>query len=196
MSVKDTVVLSLFTVYLVLFILKPYFQFKRTGTNPFVLARGKKRPHDALERALMIFFIIAILSVILETWAGKFIPKFYHLSPLEWTGTGVIAAGVLLFIIAMFTMKNSWRIGIDTGKKTRLVKTGIYAYSRNPAFTGMAVIFIGFFLSYPDVLTLFLAFFEMIVIHLHILNEEKNLEKTMGKEYVGYKKKTPRYFLF
>lgn len=196
MSLKDLVVLLLFALYLVFFILKAYFQYRATGMNPFVLARGKKRPHDKLEKALFLFFLIAILTVVFETVAGRLVPKFYHITFIEWTGAGVTAAGIVLFITAMFTMQNSWRIGIDAGRKTRLVKNGVYAFSRNPAFAGMALMFIGFFLSYPDVLTVFLAVFEMTVIHLHILNEEKNLDKTMGREYLSYKKKTPRYLLF
>lgn len=43
-------------------------------------------------------------------------------------------SGVLIFIAAIITMRNSWRAGIDYSQKTELIKTGIYTFSRNPAF--------------------------------------------------------------
>lgn len=173
--------------------MKARFQYRDTGINLFVLARGgKKRLHEALERFLLVFFLISIASVLLETIAGDLIPMFFRFAVLEWTGVFVTAAGIALFFAAMFTMRNSWRIGIDAGKKTRIVKSGVYAFSRNPAFTGTGLMFAGLFLSYPDFLSLFLSLFEMTVMHLHILNEEKNLSKTMGKEYLAYKKRERR----
>lgn len=197
MDSKSLVVLILFLLYLVLFVLKAYVQFRNTGSNPFVLARGgKKRPHEWLERILFVFFVFAIAAVVFETVAGSLVGKFYSLPALEWAGAAVTAGGIGLFLAAMFSMKDSWRIGIDAGKKTRLVTSGIYSVSRNPAFTGMALMFAGLFLAYPDWITLVLLVFEITVIHLHILNEEKNLEKTLGKPYLQYKKKIPRYMFF
>ncbi len=40
-------------------------------------------------------------------------------------------------------MKDSWRAGIPDSDKTELVTTGIYKYSRNPAFLGFDLQYMG-----------------------------------------------------
>ncbi len=58
--------------------------------------------------------------------------------------------GLLIFSIAMITMKNSWRVGIDKDIKTEFIKHGIYKFSRNPAFVGFGLMFIGLFFTFNN----------------------------------------------
>jgi protein-S-isoprenylcysteine O-methyltransferase Ste14 len=54
------------------------------------------------------------------------------------------------------SLKNSWRIGIDTKTKTELVTNGLFSISRNPIFFGMIITLIGVFLATPNALTVLL----------------------------------------
>lgn len=42
--------------------------------------------------------------------------------------------GDMIFLVSVLCMKDSWRAGIPDKDRTKLVTTGIYRYSRNPAF--------------------------------------------------------------
>lgn len=101
--------------------------------------------------------------------------------------------GDILFLIAVITMKNSWRAGIPSEDKTELISNGIYKISRNPAFLGFDLMYIGIALLYCNALTIIFSLFAIIMLHFQILQEERYLEKTFGDKYTSYKSKVLRY---
>lgn len=98
-----------------------------------------------------------------------------------------------MFLIAVITMKNSWRAGIPSEDKTELISNGIYKISRNPAFLGFDLMYIGIALLYCNALTIIFSLFAIIMLHFQILQEERYLEKTFGDKYTSYKSKVLRY---
>ncbi len=56
--------------------------------------------------------------------------------------------GVLAFIVSVTQMKENWRAGVQKEEKTSLVTTGIYSISRNPAFLGFDLMYIGILFSF------------------------------------------------
>lgn len=102
--------------------------------------------------------------------------------------------GIFLLIKAMIDMQNSWRQGISLKQKTELITNGIYSFSRNPAFLGFDVFYIGNVLQIPTYIQLFFTFLSIISLHFLILCEEESLPAIFGDEYIEYQKKTPRYF--
>ena len=78
--------------------------------------------------------------------------------------------------------------------KTELVTNGIYQISRNPAFLGFDLLYIGTLLMFFNWILCFLTVFAVIMYHLQIVNvEEDFLFATFGNEYLQYKKKVCRY---
>ncbi len=60
-----------------------------------------------------------------------------------------------IFLAAVLCIKDSWRAGIPENDKTDIVTSGIYAFSRNPAFLGFDIMYIGVFLMYANWLQVF-----------------------------------------
>lgn len=109
---------------------------------------------------------------------------------------GVIFAitGTFVFIIAVYTMKDNWRAGVSRTEKTKLVTSAIFKISRNPAFLGFDLIYIGILCIFFNVPLLLISIFSIVVLHLQIvLNEEPFLQETFGKEYFEYAKRVNRY---
>ena len=104
---------------------------------------------------------------------------------------GMLGDGI--FLLSVLCMKDSWRAGIPDKDKTELVTTGIYRYSRNPAFLGFDSMYIGVLLMYGNLLTLSFSAFAIVMLHLQILQEERYLESTFGTAYIMYKKQVFRY---
>ena len=70
---------------------------------------------------------------------------------------------------------------------------GIYAFSRNPAFLGFDLQYIGVLLMYCNLLTGMFTAFAIVMLHLQILQEERYLTAEIGKEYLDYRHRVFRY---
>ena len=113
---------------------------------------------------------------------------------VRFVGASLGIIGDIFFLIAVVTMKDSWRAGIPSEDKTAIITDGIYKISRNPAFLGFDLMYIGICIIYCNILTIAFSLFAIIMLHFQILSEERYLEKTFGDEYINYKKRVFRYF--
>lgn len=111
----------------------------------------------------------------------------------RFTGFCIGMLGDVIFLISVLCMRDSWRAGIPDKDKTSLVTTGIYRYSRNPAFLGFDLQYIGVLLMYCNLLTAGFTVFAIVMLHLQILQEEKYLTRTFGTAYTDYCRNVRRY---
>lgn len=109
------------------------------------------------------------------------------------TGLILALAGFSFFAISVITMRDNWRAGFDEKQKTNLVTKGIYTISRNPAFVGFDLMYIGCAMVFPFWLNIAAAAASLILFHVQIKSEEKYLSGIFGKEYEAYKARVCRY---
>ena len=74
-----------------------------------------------------------------------------------------------------------------------IVKAPIYSISRNPAFVGFDLMYIGLLLAFPNIIHLLFAVFPIVMLHLQIRQEEVFCRKSFGSEYDEYCGKVRRY---
>ena len=162
---------------------------KRQGIKTRQLGKGKNQHVRAVEILLSIATLVIVpiqlISIILDLTILN--------DNIRFIGFLVGILGDILFLISIITMKNSWRAGIPSEDNTEFVSNGIYKISRNPAFVGFDLMYIGICLLYCNVLTIIFSLFAIIMLHFQILQEEKYLEKTFGEKYITYKNKVFRY---
>lgn len=115
-------------------------------------------------------------------------------SPVRIVGVVIGLTGDFVFLVAVLTMRDSWRAGIPETDKTEFVSHGIYQYSRNPAFLGFDLMYTGILLMYFNGILLLFTIWVVVMLHLQILQEEKYLETVFGEEYRAYREHTGRYF--
>ncbi|HEX3039897.1 MAG TPA: isoprenylcysteine carboxylmethyltransferase family protein [Caproiciproducens sp.] len=151
-------------------------------------AAETRRVEKILGTATLLVPAVELTSILLNT-------SRYFGDPLRYFGLALAWAGDVLFILAMWTMRDSWRAGIPATDQTELVADGIYRLSRNPAFLGFDLTYIGLYLMFDNVILLAASLFAIMALHLQILEEEKFLEARFGEKYLEYKKKTGRYFI-
>lgn len=111
----------------------------------------------------------------------------------RFTGFCIGMVGDVVFLLSVLCMRDSWRAGIPDKDKTELVTDGIYRFSRNPAFLGFDLMYIGVLLIYGNLLTLGFSAFAIIMLHLQILQEERYLADTFGAPYQEYCRHVFRY---
>lgn len=127
-----------------------------------------------------------------------------HLLGDPTTGLGVVTAsvlGALLAVIGLVVMFSGVLLFRRVGNNlepwrpaTMVVTTGIYTFTRNPMYLGMALIFAGLALVYDSLAALMLLPVVIIIIQTQVIaREEKYLETKFGDEYRAYKNKVRRW---
>lgn len=111
----------------------------------------------------------------------------------RFTGFCLGLLGDLIFLVSVLRMRDSWRAGIPKKSQTKLVTSGIYKFSRNPAFLGFNLQYTGVLLLYFNPLTVLFSVFAAVMLHLQILQEERYLTGVFGAPYEQYKKQVRRY---
>ena len=189
MAIKIIGVLILLIFYSCYFI-KMIIQ-KRKGIRTDHIGDGKsglpKFIGITMKIATYITPIVEFISIVLVDAIR--IPFFVIIS-----GGCIGSLGVAIFIVSVITMRDSWRAGVSKEEKTELITNGIYKISRNPAFLGFDLVYIGFVLMFFNWILFGVSLFTMIMFHLQIVNVEEDFLLTMfGDEYLKYKKKVCRY---
>lgn len=163
---------------------------RRQGIDAMILGKGDKPESQKKLEIMLKIATIAMPAIELFSiwWSLMTIPKW-----LQWVGVVIAAIGVVFFIASMLTMKGNWRAGVPEKKETSLVTTGIYSISRNPAFVGFDLMYIGIVIAFPNAWHACAAAFTGWLLHKQIKGEEVFLENAFGKEYLEYKNKVRRY---
>jgi protein-S-isoprenylcysteine O-methyltransferase Ste14 len=112
----------------------------------------------------------------------------------QWVGAVVIVVGVALMLSFELAFK---RVGTNANPyrpSTALATDGPYRFSRNPAYLGMAITYVGIALAAEAPWTLVMLVPATLVVQYGvILREERYLERLFGEEYLTYKRTTRRW---
>ena len=162
---------------------------KQRGIQTRQIGRRKEKSIHTVEVLMSIATLGAPIAQLLSIAFG-----WSHLpAGMRLVGFCVGMLGDALFLLSVLCMKDSWRAGIPDKDKTELVTTGIYRFSRNPAFLGFDLMYIGVLLLYGNLLTLGFSVFAIVMLHLQILQEERYLVNTFGTPYREYCRHVSRY---
>lgn len=163
---------------------------RRKGIKTDQIGQGKTGFVKAIEITMKIATYIVpaaeVVSIAVNT-------TFFSV-PIRIAGACLALIGLAVFIISVVTMQDNWRAGVSNMDKTKLVTEGIYQISRNPAFLGFELVYIGMVLMFFNLPLLLVSVFAMLMFHLQIVNvEEEHLLESFGDAYLDYKKKVRRY---
>lgn len=166
------------------------FSQKKKGIQTDQIGKGKtgfvKFVEITMKIAAVLVFITGLVSIIFGISYSPF--------PIRIVGAVISIIGTVIFIISVLTMRDSWRAGVPENDRIELITSGIYQISRNPAFLGFDLLYIGILMMFFNLILCIVSVFAIIMYHLQIVNvEEDFLLITFGEEYLKYKKKVCRY---
>ena len=162
---------------------------KSHGIRTHQIGRRKEKKLHTVECLMSIATLAAPAAQLLSIMIGwNYMP-----AGARFTGFCLGMLGDAIFLLSVICMRDSWRAGIPDADKTELVTGGIYKFSRNPAFMGFDLMYVGVLLMYFNPLTAVCSVFAAVMLHLQILQEEKFLTATFGAAYTEYKKTVFRY---
>lgn len=163
---------------------------KKKGIQTDQIGKGKQGFVLFIEITMKIAtFAVPVVEVI-----SIFMNISYLPNPARAAGAVIGILGVVTFISAVLTMQDSWRAGVSVTDKTKLITGGIYQISRNPAFLGFDLVYIGIGMMFFNWILFAVSVFAALMFHLQIVNvEEDFLIAAFGDEYLDYRKKVNRY---
>ena len=143
---------------------------------------------------LIIFVILLVVSYVI----GEFIiPKYQLLNLLNLIGvTGLIISLAIFF--TSLNLFNSYKENpIPQANTKRVIKTGIFAYCRNPMYLAFISFHISMFLTFENVANLLSAVGLFIWTNHYVIPIEENyLQEKFGDEYDRYLLAVKKWMLF
>jgi len=183
------VALALFVVFAALgFGWRSWEQRRRTGSTGF---RGISGRLGSTEWFAGVGFVAALAAAVIAPvlqLVGVVSPlSALHAPWIQITGIVIAVIGIAATVYAQLDMGDSWRIGVDPGETTTLVRTGVFGWVRNPIFTAMITFGFGIALVTPNLVALagFLLLAATIELQVRIV-EEPYLLTVHGEAYRGY----------
>ena len=118
----------------------------------------------------------------------------FEVPAVHWVGAIMAFIGIAGALAAQLGMGESWRIGVDSTERTKLVTTGMFRYVRNPIFTFIGISMFGFYLTVPNAWAVGAALLTGVGIHFQVKYvEEPYLREVHGDDYESYMKTVGRY---
>ena len=150
-------------------------------------------PIGAFIYALLVFsFVVIALWVDRLFGFTAIVPKPFHII------LSLPIFSIALFLIgwSVFNFFKAKGTPVPFNPPPQLVKTGPYAYTRNPMLTGVFSLLFGFGVFFGSVFLIFVFTPLFILVNFWELKsiEEPELEKRLGEEYIEYRKGTPMFF--
>lgn len=183
------VALVLFTVFGLLgFGWRSWEQRRRTGSTGFKGISGRPGSVEWLAGVGFIVAIaVAIVAPILQL-SGVISPlTLLEETWIHITGIAIAVLGIGATVYAQLDMGDSWRIGVDPGETTTLVRSGVFGWVRNPIFTAMITFGFGIALLTPNLVAI--AGFVLLVVTIELqvrAVEEPYLQTVHGDVYRDY----------
>jgi len=187
----------LIVYFFLVFFLRSYLLWKKTNINPLTFNNGDDA-HGYNGRVFVFIslleLMVAIIYAFASNWYNYLLPFWYLENQLlSQVGWSLLILSLIVVWLAQSNMRESWRIGIDEINKSKLVTTGLFAFSRNPIFLGIMIANIGLFLALPNAFTLLIVSLSTISINTQIRLEEEFLLKEFGQKYIQYKRRVNRW---
>ena len=168
-----------------------------TGENAFVIPKDDSA-QGFIGKVFRLLFLLVLVVLLVNAFAPGWMPyllpaTFLETEGLKWMGLLLLHLSLLIIVVAQYQMSRSWRVGFDEKKKTELVTTGLFRYSRNPVFLGMLMTMAGLFVVLPNALTLLTHVLTYTVLQIQVRLEEEYLAKIHENTFLNYSKETRRW---
>ena len=143
---------------------------------------------------LQIFVLLLVTSYVI----GEFIlPKYALFSLINLIGIIGLILSLTLFFSSL-NLFNSYKENptpqADTNK---IIKTGIFAYCRNPMYLAFISFHLSMFLTFENVAYFLSAIGLFVWINTYVIPEEENfLEEKFGDEYSRYLEAVKKWMFF
>ena len=141
---------------------------------------------------LSVYLLVASYIV------GEFIlPKYLLIYPINLIGMIGLMISLIFFFSGFNIFKSYKEDPVPTSVSKRLIKTGIFAYTRNPIYVSFVLFHFSMFLVFENVMYFLTSIGLAFWIHNYVIKpEEDYLLEIFSDEYERYKVAVSRWVFF
>ena len=141
---------------------------------------------------------ISVYALLFCYIIGEFIlPKYHLIYIINLIGIIGLIISLIFFFTGFEIFKSYKENPVPTSTSNRLIKTGIFAYTRNPIYLSFVLFHFSMFLVFENVMYFLTAIILFIWIHNYVIKrEEEYLANTFGDEYTRYKEAVSKWIIF
>lgn len=187
---------------LIIFVWRPWVQFRRHGTWAVLMFRGTSLGQTIRDILTVLMFVVLILQVLVFSFApqhGAWLFPSRSLTEsdvMHVAGAFILVAGLILLPATQLHLGVAWRIGIDPNAKLGLVTDGYYQLCRNPIFLAILTVLVGNAVLVPTLISLIIVVATYFWFRMQAMAEEDYLSRVYGKEYSSYASRVGRFTPF
>ena len=109
-------------------------------------------------------------------------------------GVALVLVGFAIGLAAVRSFNQAGTRPEPWRASTGIVESGLYRWSRNPMYLGMALAYAGFALAFDGPIALILLPVPLLVVRTQVIaREERYLEAKFGSAYLDYKRRVRRW---
>ena len=141
---------------------------------------------------LSVYLLVASYIV------GEFIlPKYLLIYPINLIGIIGLMISLIFFFSGFNIFKSYKENPVPTSTSNRLIKTGIFAYTRNPIYVSFVLFHFSMFLVFENVMYFLTSIGLAFWIHIYVIKpEEDYLLEIFSDEYKRYMEAVSRWIFF
>ena len=141
---------------------------------------------------LSVYLLVASYIV------GEFIlPKYVLIYPINLIGMIGLMISLIFFFSGFNIFKSYKENPVPTSTSNRLIKTGIFAYTRNPIYVSFVLFHFSMFLVFENVMYFLTSIGLAFWIHIYVIKpEEDYLLEIFSDEYKRYMEAVSRWVFF
>jgi protein-S-isoprenylcysteine O-methyltransferase Ste14 len=166
------------------------FLLKRRGISAMKFGNIDKTDFLIIPFAFFYFYVVFAAAF---GWPSVDTQELFRSDAVSWFGVLFCLVGLTVIVWSLISFQDSFRVGIDTDHPDRLIMDGVFAFSRNPIYVAFAIILIGEFLIFSNLITLIYIAAATWLFHRQVLREEKYLRRHHGEAYAEYCNRVRRY---
>ena len=147
----------------------------------------KRKKADFFIKRYQLEHLVPLTLTILSVyfWFNNFQQNWIY-----FIGLIINITGLFIWWSAKITLAENWDAGYAQPKIKKLVTRGIYSKIRHPLYLGINLTLIGLSLIHLNIFLIIPSVIIVIYFFWRMKIETNFLIKTLGKEYLNYKKKT------
>tara|TARA_B100000575_G_C23054940_1_gene607289 strand:- start:317 stop:775 length:459 start_codon:yes stop_codon:yes gene_type:complete len=142
--------------------------------------------------------LISVYLLILSYFIGEFVlPKYPLVFILNFLGVATIIVSPIIF----FSSRNAFYAyeenPLPQSETDRIIKTGIYAYSRNPIYLSFVLFHLGMFLTFENIMYFLCSIGLFFWLNNYVIEEEeKYLKYKFKNEFERYCNSVKKWIFF
>ena len=141
---------------------------------------------------------VSVYLLVFSYIVGEFIlPKYLLVYPINLMGIIGLMISLFFFFSGFNIFKSYKENPVPTSTSNRLIKTGIFAYTRNPIYISFVLFHFSMFLVFENVMYFLTSIGLAVWIHNYVIKpEEDYLLEIFSDEYNRYKEAVSRWIFF